>query len=428
MYKKILRTISILTCFFLIFIPVIFAGWEEGQPFGEFSKADILKGVNSIWIVGQASSFEYPAFQFINNKWMTVDRNAMSKDLIFSNPAVGIIEGGIEIVPVNSERYYVIPNYRNNSIIVSLNGGQDIYSKFKLDIKGLYGFRTMDVSGNKILIAAFINYPFEEGEEEIDRTQMACGYDGGVFSLRLVIFDVSTKTWTIHPSPPITEGITCGFLSGQEIWLGTCEFSEMGTAFGGMHGIAIYNMEKRKYTYLNTDNSPLKSNGIIKMKKYGPDLWIVTVKGIQRYSFTTGKWDSYMIDKKVTVLSDANIYLSGDNQIGTIKKGNTLIAGQAYFRRCSVPLDKQMEGWVVGNEEWVESHIRKENEINYLILPNNAVVYSKPSKDSVKIPVEITYMSGLKYRIISRNQEWIKVQISEGWIDGEQTWPAIVEK
>jgi hypothetical protein len=87
-----------------------------------------------------------------------------------------------------------------------------------------------------------------------------------------------------------------------------------------------------------------------------------------------------------------------------------------------------MEGWVVGNEEWVESHIRKENEINYLILPNNAVVYSKPSKDSVKIPVEITYMSGLKYRIISRNQEWIKVQISEGWIDGEQTWPAIVEK
>ncbi|MGE5606824.1 MAG: hypothetical protein ACM3YE_14175 [Bacteroidota bacterium] len=321
MYKKILKITSIIICFILSFESAIFAAWEEGQPFGEFSKADILKGPNSIWVLGQASSYEYPAFQFINNKWITVDRSAMPKDLISSRPAAGIIEGGIEIIPVNSEKYYIGLNYRDNSIIVSLNNVQAIYSQFKHGIKGIDSIRILDVSGNKILIAAFINYPLEEGEKEIDRSQMVCGYEGGVFSLRLVIFDVAAKTWSIHPSPPITEGVTCGFLSGSEIWLGTCESSEMGTAFGGAHGIAIYNMEQQKYTYLNTENSPLKSNGIIRMKKYGQDLWIVTVKGIQRYNFITDKWDSYMIDKKITVLSDTGIYLSGGNQIGTIKKG-----------------------------------------------------------------------------------------------------------
>ena len=88
------------------------------------------------------------------------------------------------------------------------------------------------------------------------------------------------------------------------------------------------------------------------MKKYGQDIWIVTIKGIQRYSFKTGKWDSYMIDKNITVLSDTGIYLSRGNKIGAIKKGTNSLPDGPFSREVPFLRENQLKDGLLQMNNW----------------------------------------------------------------------------
>ena len=395
--------------------------WDEPQRFGFFKKASIAGNADSVWVVGASAGMVYPAFLFTNNEWQSLDLDQASRQM--SEPVIQPLEGGIEVILKNGTRYSLHPE--NGRIHIRITEKYKAYydsPTYSLSdsIGGLININVLSITDDQMLIYAGISlWQLDDSTKSRYRSQLhSVDSAHQEFSAQIVVIDLPSKVWHYHPSPPLEAALTCGILVDKQVWLGSGRFSEMGTPYGGA-GVAVFDLAKQRYTVITSKNSGLPDDGILAMRQFGDDIWMVSISGIQKYNLISQKWTRFKINPEVEIRKSTDVMLIRDGKpVERLAAGAKVHVGSTFTGMVSVSLRTPIAGWTKRNDR-IKRIMHQQNGVWKAALGSNETIYAERSTASQAMAVFGGAETGTEVEVIEPGDEWLKVRIVQGWIPAE---------
>jgi hypothetical protein len=380
-------------------------------------------------VVGASAGMKYPAFLFTNNGWQSIDRDQAQRHT--SETVIQPLEGGIEVILENGTRYSLHPE--NGRIHIRLAEKYKAYDESPTysqsdSIAGLSHVQVMSINDEQMLIYALIDlWQVDDSTKSRYASQLRFVDSAHQeFSARIVVFDLPGKVWHYYPSPPIKAALTCGALTDKQIWLGSGDFSEMGTPFGGA-GVAVFDLAEHRYTLCTSKNSGLLDDGVLSIRQFKDDVWMVSISGIQKYNVASRKWTRYKINPEVELRESAEVVLIRNGKpVEHLKAGARVSVGSTFTSMVSVPLQTPIVGWAKPNYR-IKRVMHQQNGVWKAALGSNETIYTERSTVSQPIAVFGGAETGTEVEIVERGDEWLKVRIVQGWIPTDALLPRVVK-